>query len=89
MLAPLEMLYIITALKEAAMTPRFICPHCHSPIDPQTMDLAVSASEQYRVCPECDEPTAVFANSAKGEKNAPSPSLTARCTVLVAESRIL
>jgi hypothetical protein len=38
------------------MPQRFICPHCHSPIDPQTMDRAACAGVPCRICPECDEP---------------------------------
>ena len=37
------------------MTPRFICPHCHNPIDPSALDVADSANADYRICPECDE----------------------------------
>lgn len=42
------------------MTSRFICPHCHNSIDPQTLEAASSAGTQYRVCPECDEPVMLF-----------------------------
>ncbi|MBS1227443.1 MAG: hypothetical protein H6R17_720 [Proteobacteria bacterium] len=38
------------------MTVRFICPHCHSPLDPQTMDAASTANARLRICPDCDEP---------------------------------
>lgn len=38
------------------MTQRFICPHCHQSIDPQSLEFADSAEAHYRVCPECDEP---------------------------------
>ena len=37
------------------MTPRIICPHCHRPIDPLTLEVAESAEAHYRICPECDE----------------------------------
>lgn len=37
------------------MPPRIICPHCHCPIDPLTLDKADSTGAQYRICPECDE----------------------------------
>ena len=37
------------------MPPRFICPHCHSPVDPATLELASSAQAYYRICPVCDE----------------------------------
>ena len=42
------------------MTPRIICPHCHCAIDPLTLEIAVSAQAQYRICPECDGPIALF-----------------------------
>jgi hypothetical protein len=42
------------------MTPRFICPHCRSPIAPVDMEIAHSADAQYRVCPVCDEPIVLF-----------------------------
>lgn len=35
--------------------PRFICPHCHSPVDPASMDFATGPGAYYRVCPVCDE----------------------------------
>lgn len=38
------------------MTQRIICPHCHSPIDPLSLEVAVSAGTHYRICPECDDP---------------------------------
>ena len=38
------------------MIPRIICPHCHSPIDPHTLDYATSEKAQFRICPACDEP---------------------------------
>lgn len=37
------------------MSTRFICPHCHSPVDPATLELASSAQAYYRICPVCDE----------------------------------
>ena len=37
------------------MPTRFICPHCHSPVDPATLELASSAQAYYRICPVCDE----------------------------------
>jgi RNase P subunit RPR2 len=42
--------------KETHMTARIICPHCHSPLDPHTMDAASTAEVRLRICPECDEP---------------------------------
>lgn len=38
------------------MTQRFICPHCHSPLDPRTMDDASTGDSALRICPVCDEP---------------------------------
>ena len=38
------------------MTLRFICPHCHSPLDPLTMDKVSTANARLRICPDCDEP---------------------------------
>ena len=43
------------------LSARIICPHCRCPIDPRTLESAVSATNaanaevQYRICPECDE----------------------------------
>ncbi len=33
----------------------FICPHCHTPIDPVRMETARHGAQEYRICPECDE----------------------------------
>ena len=41
------------------MSPVFICPHCHIPVDPSLMERAFSANAEYRICPECDEPVVV------------------------------
>jgi len=49
------------------MNARFICPHCHSPIDPRAMDVAVSAQAACRICPECDEPILLVAAPALPE----------------------
>lgn len=57
------------------MTPRIICPHCHSPIDPLTLEMAFSAEAQYRICPECDEPIVLLVN---GEDESSAPSEDAR-----------
>lgn len=57
------------------MTPRMICPHCHGPIDPQTLEPAASADWLYRICPECDEPI-VLAPAAGPDAPAPTPSPT-------------
>ena len=43
------------------MPQRFICPHCHSSVDPQAMESAASGWESYRVCPICDEPVPLAA----------------------------
>lgn len=42
------------------MIQRIICPHCHRPIDPLTLEVAVSAETHYLICPECDEPIVLF-----------------------------
>ena len=41
------------------MNTPIICPHCHSLIDPLTLETAVSATANYHVCPECDRPIAL------------------------------
>ena len=41
------------------MHPRFICPHCHSPVDPLMMDVVIDERATSRMCPECDEPIVV------------------------------
>lgn len=46
------------------MTLRFICPHCHSPLDPQTMDAANAANARLRICPDCDEPIVLAVTAA-------------------------
>ena len=38
------------------MTARFICPHCHSPVDPLSLDAARSGGALFCICPVCDEP---------------------------------
>lgn len=53
------------------MPTRFICPHCHSPVDPAAMELASSAQAYYRICPVCDE--AVLVALAAGLPVAESP----------------
>lgn len=47
------------------MTPssRFICPRCHSPLDPHSMDSASSNDAQLRICPNCDEPVVLTTQS--------------------------
>jgi len=44
------------------MNTPIICPHCHSLIDPLTLETAVSATARYQVCPECDRPIVLFAD---------------------------
>ena len=46
------------------MTPRIICPHCHHPIDPLTLEDAIGGEAHYLICPECDDLIAVPADSA-------------------------
>ena len=50
------------------MNLRFICPHCHAAINPENLDVAFAAGEDYRVCPDCDElillPRATIAGAA-------------------------
>lgn len=53
------------------MTPRFICPHCHSPLDPLTMDAASTRGAQLRICPDCDEPIVLALNPVPAARNAP------------------
>ena len=55
------------------MTPRIICPHCHSPIDPQTLDYASSDSAQFRICPACDEPIVLAALTLAIAESPPAP----------------
>ena len=46
------------------MTPHIICPHCHCPIDPLTLEVVVCTDEAlYRICPECDEPIVLSVSS--------------------------
>lgn len=35
--------------------PRFICPHCHTPVDPARMEVACHDRQEYRICPDCDD----------------------------------
>ena len=71
------------------MTPYFICPHCHNPIDPLTLEVAVSANAQYRICPECDEPIVLLVSSDDADEEMPVPSTNVHSPVFVAESCIL
>ena len=52
------------------MTQRFICPHCHSPLDPHSMDQASSGDAQLRVCPNCDEPVVLQPSVVRAERSA-------------------
>lgn len=46
------------------MTRRFICPHCHSPVDPQAMDVASADDVVFRICPLCDGPVLLMSCNA-------------------------
>jgi hypothetical protein len=72
-------LYIITVFKEFAMTPRIICPHCHCPIDPQSLETAVGAGVCYRICPECDEPIVLSADRREEDPALPLAGDSPRC----------
>lgn len=64
------------------MPTRFICPHCHSPVDPAAMELASSAQAYYRICPVCDEAVlvALAAGLAIAESTpAPGARTTGEC----------
>lgn len=63
------------------MTPRFICPHCHSPVAPSAMEIATSADAQYRICPECDEPIVLFV-LREDANQAPSLAVAAEDCIL-------
>ena len=56
------------------MNTPIICPHCHSLIDPLTLETAVSATARYQVCPECDRPIILFADSVD-ESSAPQTEI--------------
>lgn len=36
------------------MATRFLCPHCHAPVDPSTLEIAYGEQAEYRICPRCD-----------------------------------
>jgi len=66
------------------MTPRIICPHCHSPIDPNTLDYATSEKVQFCICPACDEPIVLALTLAIAELPlAPSVNTCLRIPLLV------
>jgi hypothetical protein len=46
---------------------RFICPHCHSPVDPQTMDAASTDDVVFRICPFCDGPVLLAPCAAEAD----------------------
>ena len=50
------------------MPTRFICPHCHSSIDPLDFEIADSTKVQYRICPECDDPFVLSTNDTATEE---------------------
>jgi len=59
---------------------RFICPHCHTPIDPIRMEPARHGVQEYRICPECDEAIAVAVVANESPPNAGSAaSVNATC----------
>ncbi len=49
------------------MTRRFICPHCHSPVDPQVMDMASADDVIFRICPFCDGPVLLVQRDAEAD----------------------
>ena len=65
------------------MTPRIICPHCHCPIDPLSLEDAASGHAHYLVCPECDDPIALPAAMSPAAAPLPAPAPTS------AESHVL
>lgn len=36
------------------MSAQILCPHCRSPIDPQTLDFSSSGAVRCLICSECD-----------------------------------
>jgi hypothetical protein len=65
------------------MPHRFICPHCHSSIDPLTLEVANSAKAQYRICTECDGLIVAFART---EDTDSEPSVVVQSTDSVVEN---
>jgi hypothetical protein len=51
-------------------TSRFICPHCHAPVDPGRLEAAADGFAEYRVCPECDEAIAYSGMNAADDQGA-------------------
>jgi len=68
------------------MSPRFICPHCHNSIDPLTLDVALSAEGQYRICPECDEAVVLFVSRDDADDELPLLPLDTSSKSVAAES---
>lgn len=60
------------------MTARFICPHCHSPLAPQTMDAASTANARLRICPDCDEPIVLAIAATPARAAAPLSPLAGK-----------
>ncbi len=56
------------------MPRRFICPHCHSPVDPDAMDSAAGPSAHYRICPVCDEAVLIALAPPQPAVEASAPS---------------
>jgi hypothetical protein len=63
------------------MPPLFICPHCHSPIDPQNMDVGHGLGGEYRICPDCDQPILLGA-TASPTSNSPYDAADPAASVL-------
>ena len=38
------------------MLARFLCPHCHASLDPETLDIGCCDRADLRICPACDTP---------------------------------
>jgi len=68
------------------MNTRIICPHCHSLIDPLTLETAVSATARYQVCPECDRPIILFADRTDGGPADTGPSGVSQADTQLAQA---
>ncbi len=71
------------------MPTRFICPHCHSSIDPLDFEIAHSASQQYLICPECDDAFVLPATGTTIEEVPLAPLVEARPALHPAENCVL
>ena len=71
------------------MHPRFICPHCHSPVDPLMMDVVIDERATSRICPECDEPIVVATTSVASAATAPEIDDDSSETLSACESATL